>query len=63
MKTLKKRLDSLEQRSHASPYPAGWPVLVPDEYTDEQIEALKAEIGRSDIYRESAKGWAEMFIG
>lgn len=64
IKTLKQRLNLLEQhRQKVSAYPEGWPVLVPDDYTDEQIEALKAEIGRCDIYRESAKGWAEMFIG
>lgn len=60
---LKQRLDLLEKRSRPSPYPEGWPVLVPDEYTDEQIEVLKVEIGRFDIYRENDKTWAEMFIG
>lgn len=63
MKALKQRLNSLEQRSRPSPYPEGWPVLVPDEYSDDQIEALKAEIKRIDIYRENDPAWAEMFIG
>lgn len=58
-----KRLHELEQRSHTGEYPAGWPVLVPDEYTDEQIQELKANIGRSDVYRENDKTWTEMFIG
>ena len=63
MATLKQRLNLLEQRKPPSPYPEGWPVLVPDEYTEQQIQALKAEIGRLDIYRESDPTWAEMFIG
>lgn len=64
MTTLKQRLNLLEQRRHkVSAYPEGWPVLVPDDYTDEQIETLKIEIGRVDIYRENATGWVEKFIG
>ncbi|MBL8497331.1 hypothetical protein ABF87_04335 [Nitrosomonas sp. JL21] len=63
MKALRKRIDAIEQRSRPSPYPEGWPVLVSDEYTDEQIEALKIEIGRVDIYRENDPAWVEMFIG
>ncbi|MBK6957341.1 MAG: hypothetical protein IPH22_02175 [Nitrosomonas sp.] len=63
MATLKQRLDLLEQRRHkVSAYPEGWPVLVPDYYTDEQIEILKVEIGRVDIYRENDPAWAEIFI-
>ena len=64
MTTLKQRLNLLEPRRHkVSAYPEGWPVLVPDDYTDEQIESLKIEIGRVDIYRENDAVWVEMFIG
>jgi len=64
MATLKQRLVLLEQRRRkVSAYPEGWPVLVPDDYADVQIETLKSEIGRVDIYRESDPTWAEMFIG
>ena len=64
MTTLKQRLNLLEPRRHkVSAYPERWPVLVPDDYTDEQIESLKIEIGRVDIYRENDAVWVEMFIG
>ncbi len=64
MATIESRIAMLEERHRiVNVYPKGWPVLVPDHYTDVEIEAFMAEIGRKDIYRENDPMWCEMFIG